>query len=442
MTSRHFARGLWLACTCLSQPVRADAAAITHFQLANGLTVLIQEDHRAPSVGVAVVYPVGTRDDPPGFAGLAHIVEHAMCERTPHIPEGLCAYQERLAAETTARTSPDSTLFASELPAELLERMLWVESERMAYALAEFDDKALARIRQTVRREWAERHDDLVSKAAAEELYDEEHAYRRLSLEDAASDAIGIDEVRWFFQHGYGPRTAVLSIVGDIDAAIAARSVERYFGAIQSSAAFVDLRRKTPAFHGLRATRERDLLPGRYRNWLFETLDVVWPTPAYGAPGDAELDVLAGLLGERLQERFLDTGAVFLIRVRQLSLQLGSEFQVHLSLVPGYELDDALELVDHELHALSTASEHFPGEQRAHVLQALEVQAGFGSRAAQLADTEGLPLAARDGVARYRALTASQVAHAAQRYLIARPRAIIRKPFNMFREGRPTDVKP
>src|SRR5262249_37052551 len=151
-------------------------------------------------------------------------------------------------------------------------------------------------------------------------------------------------------------------------------------------------------------------------NFAWETLDLAWPTPALEAEGDAELDVIADLLAERLWERFGEDGSAFRVSVGQNSLALGSHFRVSVSLEPGHSHDDALAIVDRGLERLAKPLARVERLKRARVVRALRSQDDFAERARRLAT--GVDA---DDAARYRALTPERVALVARRHLIGRP---------------------
>src|SRR5579871_4384291 len=101
--------------------------------LPNGLKVVTLEDHRAPVVTLEVWYHVGSKDEAPGKAGFAHLFEHLMFKGSAHVgPEGHARYVEQIGGDYNADTSFDRTRFFETVPSNALDRMLWLEADRMA----------------------------------------------------------------------------------------------------------------------------------------------------------------------------------------------------------------------------------------------------------------------------------------------------------------------
>ncbi|MEQ9317969.1 MAG: insulinase family protein, partial [Polyangiaceae bacterium] len=160
-------RALWAgaagaALGAIVGPRVARAGAPSIRRLANGLVVAVEEDHRAPRVGIAVAYDVGQRDDPPGYQGLAHMVEHLLFQGSANVPEdGHFKILERLGAtDQGGFTGLDRTIVYEELPAHAWGVGLWLESDRMAYMLRHADERGVAMQREVIRNEWRQRGGD------------------------------------------------------------------------------------------------------------------------------------------------------------------------------------------------------------------------------------------------------------------------------------------
>ena len=437
----HLAFGAALAVLIACGPAAAARADVTRAQLANGLTLLIEERTSAPSVGVAVAYGVGKRDDPPELAGLAHLTEHAMANCQGHLQEGAHARLERLGVSPTAFTTVDATVFQSTLPGELLETVLWIEAQRMAFTLALLDEAAFERTKAVVTREWERRElqRDAIETLMLRALYPESHPYHNLVETEDSLSTIELDAVQGAFQRNYGPDNAVLAVVGNVDRARVRDAVQRYFGEIRASAnARVAWRTPAAAALPLRRTQTRTDYPG-LQDLRFETLLVSWPTPALGEDGDADLDILSSMLAERLRERFMREGSVFSTEVRQQSRALASHFSVTLRVEPGHARSDVLQVLDSELRALTSPSADFVRAQRRFVQAEVVECEDLGVRAGRLAESVSLgkpPLEA----ARYRASSAQSVARSAAQYLAGKPHLIIERPMSRF-QSTPVGVR-
>ena len=106
----------------------------TEFTLDNGLTVLVREDHKLPIVSIEVLYQAGSRNDPPGKAGLAHLFEHLLFYGSQHHPHNFLVAMQRLGVtNVNGGTGPDLTTVYETVPISQLDAVLWLESDRMGY---------------------------------------------------------------------------------------------------------------------------------------------------------------------------------------------------------------------------------------------------------------------------------------------------------------------
>jgi len=190
--------------------------------LANGLTVVVSEDHSSPTFGISVAYRIGFRLEPKGRTGFAHLFEHMMFQGTPNAPKGVFSRY-------------DYTNYIASAPVSALDAILWLEADRMkaldfsAENLKNQQDVVKEEIRVNVKNRpyglffWT----DLAGKA-----FDKwENAHDGYgSFEDL--DAATIGDVESFFGAYYGPGNAVLGIAGDVTAADVFARAERYFGGI------------------------------------------------------------------------------------------------------------------------------------------------------------------------------------------------------------------
>ena len=427
-------------------PAWADAAPITSKRLANGLTILIQEDHRLPSVGIAVAYAIGMRDEPPALAGLCHVIEHALLGPSLHVPEGTGVRIERIGGVPNGRTTADATETFEELPSRYWELGLWIESDRMAYLLSVLDAAELQRIRETVKRESERRaneYHDRLSEMSLEPIFPPGHPYANLGGRSEAVDDITLDYARTFFQQHFGPAEAVLAIVGDIDTERASDAVNKYFASITSSMTFEPRAMLSAASVKLEADEERVLAPGLYRNWRYERLDMMWPTPAWFEPGDAELDVLASVLQARLFKRFVLPASAFSVTVRQESLALGSVFTIQFDIIPGHALDEIQSELIQELQDLSRPSAAIARARSRWRIRQIGQLDNMWERASRLARTAaglGHASSIESDVRRYELLRDEDIRRAADHFIAHAPHVIVRSEFNKFmRQPRPVN---
>ncbi|MBB3765012.1 M16 family metallopeptidase [Sphingomicrobium lutaoense] len=220
--------------TSLVEQVRIDHES---FQLDNGLTVLVHEDRKAPIVAVSVWYNVGSKDEPKGKTGFAHLFEHLMFNGSENLPGDYFEWTEKIGATNLNGTTwYDRTNYFQNVPTGALERVLFMESDRMGYLLGAVTQEKLDNQRgvvQNEKRQGDNRPGGLVGYAVSETLFPEGHPYRHSTIGSMADlDSATLGDVQNWFIDKYGPNNAILVLAGDIDAETARPLVEKYFGEI------------------------------------------------------------------------------------------------------------------------------------------------------------------------------------------------------------------
>ena len=353
------AASLLVASPVLAKPPKSAAAGsgdvklpVTTFKLKNGLTVLLHEDHTVPIVAVNVWYHVGSKDERPGRTGFAHLFEHLMFQGSAHVGDD---EHLRLIAEAggsaNATTSEDRTNFFETVPSNFLERALFLESDRMGWFVDALTQPKLDTQRDVVRNERRQSYENrpygMASFAIHEAIYPADHPYHWLTIgthEDL--EAANLEDVKGFFKAWYTPENASLAIAGDVTVAKAKQLAEKYFAEIPSHAP-PDHAKAEPV---TLAVNKRGHLEDRVS---LERLYLTWPSPHCFAPGDAELDLLATVLGGksgRLYKRLVyDLKVAQSVQVGQSSARLGSLFQIVVTAQKGHTAEEMQKLVDEEI---------------------------------------------------------------------------------------------
>jgi predicted Zn-dependent peptidase len=207
------------------------------FKLANGLTVIVHEDRKAPVVAVNVWYNVGSKDEPKSKTGFAHLFEHLMFNGSENLPGDYFNYlQEVGATDYNGSTSFDRTNYYETVPTGALERALFMESDRMGHLLGAVTEGVLDNQRSVVQNEKRQGDNQpggLIQYQLFENLFPAGHPYHHTPIGSMANlDAASLGDVKQWFRDRYGPNNAVLVIAGDVSAAQARPLVEKYFGAI------------------------------------------------------------------------------------------------------------------------------------------------------------------------------------------------------------------
>lgn len=292
----------------------ADGLVIPYqmYQLDNGLTVLLNSDKSDPLVHVEMTYHVGSAREEPEQTGFAHFFEHMMFQGSKHVGD-----QEhfRLINEAggtmNGTTNQDRTNYYETVPANHLEKVLWLEADRMGFLLEAVSQRKFEIQRDTVKNERGQRIDNqpygLVGERMGELLYPRDHPYSWQPIgyvEDL--DRVNVEHLKAFFTRWYGPNNATLVISGDFDNDQTLSWVEKYFGPIPKGPE-VSSAKPQPA--KLDGDRYQTLVDTRIR---MPMLYLSYPTVWLGNKDEAALDVLANVLGggksSLLYQELVETG--------------------------------------------------------------------------------------------------------------------------------------
>lgn len=400
------------------------------FRLPNGLTVIVHEDRSAPIVSVNCWYHVGSGRETPGRTGFAHLFEHLMFEGSKNVPEGAFdRWLEAVGGDNNGSTSNDRTNYWENAPANALEVPLFLESDRMGFLVDAMSPEAVDGQRDVVKNERRQgvenqpygRVEDLLPPA----LFPKDHPYSWPvigSMEDLS--AASYQDVVDFFKKWYGPANASLVVAGDVDAKEVRRVAEKWFA---------DVPRSEP----VEPYAPRPVVLREEKRLVLEDkvqlprLYLAWVTPPSFAPGDAALDAVAAVLASgknsRLYKRLVyDLQVAQDVAAFQASAALASTFMVTVTARAGHGLPEILRLVDEEIARLAQEPPaereltRFLNRTEAGFYDRLERVGGFGGKADQLNAyyfATGNPDFYEEDLARYRALSPSDVQAAASRWL-------------------------
>lgn len=219
---------------------RSGGLTATEHRLANGLRVVLSEDHLSPVAAVCLWYDVGSRHEVAGRTGLAHLFEHLMFQGSAQVPgNGHFELVQAAGGSLNGTTSFERTNYFETMPAHQLELALWLEADRMGSLLTALDQESLDNQRDVVKNERRQRYDNVPYGTAFERLtamaYPEDHPYHHTPIGSMADlDAASLEDARQFFRTYYAPGNAVLAVVGDIDPQQTLGWAEKYFGSIPS----------------------------------------------------------------------------------------------------------------------------------------------------------------------------------------------------------------
>ncbi|MDO8719874.1 MAG: pitrilysin family protein [Polaromonas sp.] len=303
-----------LSTAALAQP----AAPVDQFTLANGLTVIVKPDHRAPTVAHMLWVRVGSMDEVDGTSGVAHVLEHMMFKGTPTVKPGDFSRQvAALGGRENAFTSRDNTGYYQQIPAGQLETVMRLEADR--FANNQWPDEEFKREIEVVKEERRLRTEDAPRAMLSEQstaLTFLAAPYRRPIVGWMSDlDAMTPGDVRDFHQRWYVPANAALVVAGDVDVAQVRALAEKYYGLIAARPVPVRKPRSEPAQAGMRRLDLKAPASQAYVTLAFkvpklEAADLANAGSAASAKGSASRDaltltvlaaVLDGYSGARLE---------------------------------------------------------------------------------------------------------------------------------------------
>src|SRR2546428_12617156 len=420
----------------LAAPVLAQSPAppievkYTQFTLANGMHVILHEDHSVPIVTVNTWHHVGSANEQPGRTGFAHLFEHLMFMGSGHAPYGeFDSLLESVGGGNNASTANDRTNYYIDVPSNALDLALFLESDRMGYLLDAMNPKTVDAQREVVKNERRQSYENrpygMADITLSEMLYPEGHPYHWPVIGYMPDlTAASYDDVVNFFRTYYTPSNASLVVAGDIDTARTRQLVEKWFGDVKPGPAPEPMTMPGVALTGVqkKTITDRVQLP---------RLHLAWVTPAHFAPADAALDLvadtLAGGKNSRLYKRLVyDLQIAQDVRAFQQSQQLASAFQIVATPRPGHTVHELKKVIDEELGKTQTTEptshelERSINQIEASFYNRVERTGGFGGKGDQLNayfTFTGDPDWFNEDLARYRAQSPSDVRAAAAQFL-------------------------
>ena len=399
------------------------------FTLENGLTVLVHEDRKTPVVAVSVWYGVGSKNEPRGKTGFAHLFEHLMFNGSENAPGDFFEPLQQVGAtDFNGTTWFDRTNYFQTVPTGALDTALFLESDRMGHLLGAVTQENLENqigVVQNEKRQGDNQPFGMVEYEQLETLYPSGHPYHHSTIGsmDDLSSATLEDVKSWFTGH-YGPNNAVLVLAGDIDVETAKQKVNRWFGAIPAGPEVEPVAAPVPTLDAPvnKVIYDQISTPRVYRMWAIPGLN-----DKDSVPLEMAARVLGGLASSRLDNQ--------LVRGKQLAVSVvaqantfaqGGQFEVYADLKPGVELAELEAALDAEIADLIANGPTRDELQRAATqyaaaeIRGLDTLGGFDGKAPTLA--QGLlysddPEYYKKRLARIASLTPQEVQQAAARWL-------------------------
>jgi zinc protease len=365
------------------------------FVLKNGLRVIVHTDRKAPVVAVSVWYDVGSKHEPKGKTGFAHLFEHLMFNGSENSPGDFFEPLQNMGAtDYNGTTWFDRTNYFQTIPTSALERTLWLESDRMGYLLGAVTQDKLDNQRGVVQNEKRQGDNQpygLVEYAQIAAMVPADHPYGHSTIGSMGDlDAASMEDVRAWFRLHYGPNNAVLVLAGDIDLKTAKPMVEHWFGGIARGPQQKAISVPVPTLAAPKAETMKDRVANvrLYRNWQVPGID-----SKDSVPLDVAASVLGGLASSRLDNALVreEKLAVAVSAGNQSFAQLGG-FEVTVDVRPGVDPAAAAKRLDEIIADLIKTGPTADEVQRVVMrsvsgrISGLEQVGGFGGKAVALAE--------------------------------------------------------
>lgn len=399
------------------------------FTADNGLTVIVHEDRKAPVVAVAVWYKVGSKDEPAGKSGFAHLFEHLMFNGTENYDdEWFKPLQEVGATGLNGTTNFDRTNYFQTVPTPALDRILWMESDRMGHLLGAVTQEKLDEQRGVVQNEKRQGEDQPYGSLithGVKALFPNEHPYSHTvigSMEDLNSATLE-DVKAWFTQY-YGPNNAILVLSGDINAAEAKPLVNKYFSDIAPGPALSKWQSWVPE----RKANTREVVQDKVPQTRIYRL---WVSPENASPTATDLFIAASVLGDGKNSRIykdlvynqqIATNASVFNYEQKLASIFGISVDVKQGVDPATVEREMDRIINTFLQSGPNKDEVklVSTKRKASIIRGLEEVGGLGGKADTLASGEfiaGDPNYFKTELAELSTSTPNKVKMAAQQWL-------------------------
>ncbi|WP_293883310.1 pitrilysin family protein [Sphingomonas sp.] len=417
------------------------------FTLPNGLRVLVHTDRKAPVVAVSVWYHVGSKDEPAGKTGFAHLFEHLMFNGSENAPEDFFTPLQQIGAtDYNGTTYFDRTNYFETVPTGALPTALFLESDRMGHLLGGIDQAKLTNQRGVVQNEKRQGDNSpfgLTEYTVQATLFPMGHPYHHPTI-GSMDDLNGasLADVKNWFRAKYGPDNAVLVLAGDIDAKTARPMVEKWFGDIPRGPGIMRVVAPIPTLAAPVTKVLKDNVP-------YTRVERRWTVPGVNGADTTALSVAASVLGGLSSSR-LDNA---LVRGDQtaISVSAGVEaledvgvFTVTANVKPGADpvaVGKKMDAVIAELVQAGPTSDEVRRVATRSIsgtIGGYESVGGFGGKAVALA--EGLVYSNDPG--KYKKDLAELAAQTPETVIVATRKWLTRPVFNLITEPGPRDTSP
>jgi zinc protease len=405
------------------------------YVLANGLTLVVHEDRSDPLVHVDVTYHVGSAREEIGKSGFAHFFEHMMFQGSDNVGD---EQHFKIVTESggtlNGTTNRDRTNYFQTVPSNQLEKMLWLEADRMGFFLDAVTQKKFEIQRDTVKNERGQNYDNrpygLMAETNSRTLYPYGHPYSWMTIgyiEDL--NRVNADDLKNFFLRWYGPNNATLTIGGDVDTARVVTLVEKYFGPIARGPAVEPTRVPPAVLEGDRYVT----LDDNYAR--LPMLAIVRPSVPLYHPDEAPLDCLAEILGQGknsiLYQHLTKPQKALSAFASNGCDELAGEFRIGITPAPNVTLAEAKALVDEAFKAFEARGvtdediAKFTGAIEASLINGLQSVSGKVRQLAASQTYLGTPNSIGLDLRRYTSVTKADVQRVYEQYIKGKPAVVL-----------------
>jgi zinc protease len=397
------------------------------YVLDNGLTLIVHEDHSDPVVHVDVTYHVGSAREEIGKSGFAHFFEHMMFQGSDHVAdEQHFKIVSDAGGTLNGTTNRDRTNYFETVPSNQLEKMLWLEADRMGFLLDAVTQKKFEIQRSTVKNERGQSYDNrpygLANETSSKNLYPYGHPYSWMTIgyvEDL--NRVDVNDLKNFFLRWYGPNNATLTIGGDIKPDQVVKLVEKYFGGIPRGPEVKPVVVPAPKLEGNRYVTLVDNYAKSPR------LYITYPTVPNFHKDMPALDLLAEILGQGktsvLYQTTVKKQLALVANANHGNSELAGEFQITFAPLQGKSLADMEALYRAALDTFEKRGvtdadvQKFRGSYEANVINGLQSVSGKVSQLASYQTFTGNPNKLAEELREYTSVTKEDVMRVYNQYI-------------------------
>lgn len=322
------------------------------FTLPNGLTTIVHTDHSVPNIYVGVWYKVGSKNEPEGKTGFAHLFEHLMFQDTIHRDgEYFLPFDKAGAVGMNGTTTQDRTNYYETVPSNAIDLALWMESDRMGYLGPSITQKLLDEQRAVVQNEKRQgqlRPGAKIYDRFLANFYPKGHPYDHTTIGSMQDlNNASLDDVKQWFKDAYGATNAVLVLSGDIDLATAKKKVAHYFSDVPAGKPMDKIAQWIPTLKHIK----RDIIYDKVAN---VSLSRVWALPNSSAKDTTIMELvsrtLAGGKNTPLHDVLVDQKQLAVgVSANVSANDVNSTFSLDVTLKPNADPEQVNRIIDQTL---------------------------------------------------------------------------------------------